>query len=554
MKAPRVASLLCAAVMLIGLSAAPPELNAQVSFTGPELLSRPTDTSVTVNVVLNAARDVYVQYGTSPGSYTGATGVYRSTANVPLSIVISGLLPNTQYYYRVGYRFDSGYAWNYRSEHSFRTQRAPGSTFTFTISSDSHLGHTFSGNSPDRYQRTTQNIAANGPDFHIDLGDAFIISSDLGVDTQAEADTTYLNQRPYFGNFSHSAPVFLAIGNHENEEGWNLDDVNSKALFSINARKRYFPNPIPNGFYSGNTDLLAAITGDDKHREDYYAWTWGDVLFVVLDPFQYTMTKPYGNVIGSGEDNDEVVSGDQWNWTLGLQQFNWFKQTLQNSTAKYKFVFSHHVVGGQLTVSNPEAGPPTYVRGGAVAAPYFEWGGQNSSGTPVFETQRPGWGADPIHQLMRDNGVSAFFHGHDHQFVHELRDGIVYQLVPAAGMTGYGFDLYDTSPYVVSGGNLPNAGHVRVTVTPTAATVDYIRSCITGDGCTNGTIAHTYTIAPNVTPCPGDLNGDRQVNAADLAIFAANYGLSGSGDYNGDGDVDGHDLATLVGAFGTVCP
>jgi len=27
--------------------------------------------------------------------------------------------------------------------------------------------------------------------------------------------------------------------------------------------------------------------------------------------------------------------------------------------------------------------------------------------------------------LMIDNGVSAFFHGHDHQFAYEVRDGIV---------------------------------------------------------------------------------------------------------------------------------
>ena len=92
------------------------------------------------------------------------------------------------------------------------------------------------------------------------------------------------------------------------------------------ARKEYLLNPIPDGFYSGNEDQLPAI-GGDEYREDYYSWEWGDVLFVVLDPFQYTMTKPYGNVTGSGEENDETVSSDQWNWSLGQDQYDSFKQT-----------------------------------------------------------------------------------------------------------------------------------------------------------------------------------------------------------------------------------
>ena len=44
---------------------------AQVSFPGAELLGRPTDTSVTINVVASAAIDAYFEYGTqSGGPYT----------------------------------------------------------------------------------------------------------------------------------------------------------------------------------------------------------------------------------------------------------------------------------------------------------------------------------------------------------------------------------------------------------------------------------------------------------------------------------------------------
>jgi hypothetical protein len=205
-------------------------------------------------------------------------------------------------------------------------------------------------------------------------------------------------------------------------------------------------------------------------------------------------------VAGSGEDDDETIVEDQWNWTLGQTQYNWFKQTLENSQACYKFVFSHHVTGGQVEVSGA-AGVPEYVRGGGMAADYFEWGGNNADDSYGFDTERPGWGDDPIHQLMVDNNVNVYFHGHDHQFVHEEVDGIAYQLVPGQGMSGSGFDLYADSPYVVSGGNLPSAGHIRVTVAPDEATVEYVRSEIGGGGI-NGQVDHSYTLEPSCGATP----------------------------------------------------
>jgi phosphodiesterase/alkaline phosphatase D-like protein len=482
------------------------------------LLGRPEDNSITLNAILNSGGQVYFKYGTTSGVYTGQTGAVAATADAPVEVVIGGLLADTQYYYRMVFSGDGGLNWVEGTEHAFHTQRAPNTTFTFTITSDSHLGDTFSGNTPERYGQATLNVAADNPDFHLDLGDAFIADE---ATTQTEANDIYRAQRPYFGNFSHSAPVFLAMGNHEDEEGWNLDDAPfSTGIASIKARKQYFLNPTPDGFYSGNTNLLPAI-GGDQLREDYYAWQWGDALFIVLDPFQYTMTKPYGTVTGSGEGDDEAVSGDQWNWTLGTIQYNWFKRTLENSNAKYKLVFSHHVVGGEVSVSNSQAGPPTYVRGGAMAAHYFEWGGNNTNGTWGFTANRPGW-QTPIHWLMVSNGVNAYFHGHDHQFVHEEIDGIVYQLVPSAGMTGSGFDLYDSSPYVQTTppyglGNLPSAGHLRVTVAPDQATVEYVRSAVNGDtGVTNGQVSYAYTI----------LSGTPDTNAPVITTCATNRTIS----------------------------
>jgi hypothetical protein len=475
MKPTKVPSLLAGLIILI--SAASTMQGQVVTLTGPELLGRPTNNSVTLNVVANAAIEAYVQYGMQSGNYTDQTGTISSSADEPLEVVIGGLQSNTRYYYRVVYRRVGTTTWTTRDEHSFHTQRPPGSTFTFTIISDSHMNG--GGGNVALYEQTLENVGKDNPDFHFDLGDTFWMD---GVTTVAVANQRYLAQRQWMGAISHSAAIFVAPGNHENEEGWNFDDTPvSKALLSVNARKRYYPNPIPDDFYAGNTDnSLTAINGDHL-REDYFAWEWGDALFVVIDPFQYTMTKPYSGSPG-GEENDETVIGDRWDWTLGEQQYQWFKQTLENSHATFKFVFAHHVTGGTVD----------YVRGGANAVPYCEWGGYNVDGTTWgFDVHRSGWHS-PIHQLMVENGVSAFFHGHDHEYAYEKRDGVVYQLVPAPSMTGYGFNLYhESDPYTNK--VLPNSGHLRVTVFPSETTVDYVNT-------NTGLVTYSYTI--DATPLP----------------------------------------------------
>lgn len=52
-------------------------------------------------------------------------------------------------------------------------------------------------------------------------------------------------------------------------------------------------------------------------------------------------------------------------------------------------------------------------------------------------------------------------------------------------------------------------------------------------------------------PCPADLNGDGQVNSADLASLLGAWGPgTGDADLNGDGQVNSADLAALLGGWG----
>ena len=58
--------------------------------------------------------------------------------------------------------------------------------------------------------------------------------------------------------------------------------------------------------------------------------------------------------------------------------------------------------------------------------------------------------------------------------------------------------------------------------------------------------------------CFGDLDGDNDVDLADLSQMLAHYGMSGmsydDGDLDGDGDVDLSDLSALLAVYGTTCP
>ena len=60
-------------------------------------------------------------------------------------------------------------------------------------------------------------------------------------------------------------------------------------------------------------------------------------------------------------------------------------------------------------------------------------------------------------------------------------------------------------------------------------------------------------------PCPGDLDGDGDVDLSDLATILTNFGVAGGaqpedGDMDNDGDVDLSDLAAFLNAFGASCP
>lgn len=70
----------------------------------------------------------------------------------------------------------------------------------------------------------------------------------------------------------------------------------------------------------------------------------------------------------------------------------------------------------------------------------------------------------------------------------------------------------------------------------------------------NGGLFRGGAAPPPPPPCPPDVNGDRRVDAGDLAAMLGAWGPgSGASDVNGDGQTNAADLAVLLGAWGD-CP
>ncbi|MGA2497808.1 MAG: metallophosphoesterase family protein [Tepidisphaeraceae bacterium] len=417
------------------------------------VLGRPTSRSVTVSVLCYEDAEGCIAYGAQPGKLTAKTRTQPFKKGEPAEVVLSPLQPNTTYFYQLQL------AQTKSGEFSFHTARPPGSAFTFTITADSHLDQ---NTDPAIYQRTLANALADAPDFHVDLGDTFMTEKHLN---RAAALKQYIAQRYYFGQLCQSAPLFLVLGNHDGESPRGRGgDTDSLAVWSNTVRKRYFANPVPDSFYTGDAT---------KHPEagllqDYYAWEWGDACFVVLDPFWFTQRQR--------------GKGDNWKRSLGVEQYQWLKRTLEASKAKFKFVFIHHLVGGA----------DDQCRGGAEAAPFFEWGGKNLDGTDGFKQNRPDWPA-PIHQLLKQNRVNIVFHGHDHFYAKQDLDGIVYQEVPQPGYPGNGKEPRSAAEYgYVNGTIMGSSGHLRVKISLADAAVDYVR--------TDRSVAHSYTMNPGGKP------------------------------------------------------
>ena len=448
------------------------------------VLGRVSDRSAVLNLVAREPQEVTIGWGAASRGIENESKAIRLLAGQPAEFPLDELRPGTEYVYRVRGRGSDGAIRDLRTGCRVQTQRTVGQSFSFTVQGDSH---------PERpqmfdaglYARTLQAVAADRPDFHVCMGDDFSLARLPTLNAETIA-SRYALQRPFLGLVGQSAPIFLLNGNHEQASLYNYlqpGEQRDAAVWAQRARNRYFSLPEPDGFFTGNPKPRDGI----GPMRDYYAWTWGDALFVVLDNYWHS---PACVDTKLNEDDARKQGRDRnwWDITLGDEQYAWFAKTLESSNAKFKFVFAHHVMGTG--------------RGGVERAGLYEWGGRSErggggggggGGGDEFKRRRPDWEL-PVHQLMVRHGVSIFFQGHDHLYARQQLDGIVYQTVPVPADPNYA--IYNDERYT-TGVKRPNSGHLRVSVNPRESKVEYVRSYLEADANgRQGEIAHSYTLQP----------------------------------------------------------
>ena len=97
---------------------------------------------------------------------------------------------------------------------------------------------------------------------------------------------------------------------------------------------------------------------------------------------------------------------------------------------------------------------------------------------------------------MKENKATIYFHGHDHFYGKQDKDGIVYQEVPQPSNKNI-TNISATDYGYVNGTLLPGRGFLLLTVSGSSVKVEYVKTYLPAEekaGSKNGDIGATYTI------------------------------------------------------------
>ena len=461
---------------LAGAAGAAGEARAQVPTTQPErllevpeALFRPTGAGCTLHWVPRGTVEARVLAGPEPQRLSVVHEVSSAdTVTVPLD----GFGADANTYLQCQFRRPGKSEWLVRPVRRVQTRRAAGQTFRVDLIADSHVYRA------DRVAQRVRNLAhtsemviADRPDFVVFLGDepgVYSWHDAPGYMTQARAIERWTHWRGVYGTLLAAVPSFMCLGNHEGEGGFHQSRRLESHLMCYQrwgtvARKQRFLNPLPDTYpeggenegWVGDPDAPAtggAVEGNRSPLENYYAWTWGDALFVVLDVHRYT------NVGGS-----TPKSVDEW--TLGDTQLRWLEHVLESSSARWKIVIAHHLVGGSAWDLTGKSRRTDYVygRGGA----RYAW---------VGEQQR-------ISSLMKRTGAGLFLYGHDHVFAHQQTEGLHFvccgrpTFLQPSWWDGPGWkEAYGDASARNPHDFYAAIGYTRLTVSPRQVRVEYVRS------------------------------------------------------------------------------
>lgn len=481
-------------------------------FRTTEMIGRVTGESAVINlitaVVLSEGVLARVRWAANeeelPDSPAVSPVIASAEPSARMELPISGLEPNQEYVYRVEFTSAASPARWFVMDPigEFRSQKTPGQSFSFCVAADGHWGqNSVPVDSPRRWtgEQCLQRVLEDGPfDFMIDLGDGPFPA----VRSAANALDRYMRYRDVMAPITCAMPAYLVLGNHECEAGfyqrgtnegsqygdlWNhLYQNEYRQLWNTQARLLSIPNPRGDTYPEGGEGAPGCDSLEDwfgeagpwndgaplTHLQNFYAWTWGDALFVVLDPFRCTLV---GSVTFPNSPSQ---------YTLGPTQLQWLADVLAGSTATWKFVIAHHQVGGGLIN-----------RGGF---PIVDGGTEYAYGRgSAIEADRPDTEQAVIHNLMLQYGAQFFVYGHDHGFCHSVKDGIHYL---CCGRTTFLNTWWQNDGMLDSYGSILTQGQEKPWVQALYSAVGYARFLVTPGQVTVQWIRTGYSFEAGVMP------------------------------------------------------
>jgi len=419
--------------------------NAESGLFLPPLLSRPTETSIRVSALSHRqpAEAVIELRKDGAGHWQRQRSVLKRSSHEMLDWNLTGLCAATRYEYRVLMKQDAGGSLQPVVRGSFRTQRKRPARYTAVLITDPHSGFFADGSKPVlTLDKVVRNASRAKPEFVLDLGDnvAWPGSREYGQESLDGAVEAYTRYRRQLGPLSINSPHFAVIGNWSGESGKFPEEAIGRVA---DVRKAFLPGPNHLTYPQGGSE-----------REDYYAFSWGDALYVILNIQTYSRPSQPNELPSLAEDVNRITD-----WTLGEKQMAWFETTLRKANERFRFVCIHHPAGGNAG----DAANTLYGRGGARA-----WN--------TGEQAR-------IHALMKQHHVQIFFYGHDHVFVDDVVDGIHYALPGSCGAP-WKFTKEETGYKRF----WPDSGHAQLDVTSQKATVSFIS--------VEGKVLHTFSVLP----------------------------------------------------------
>lgn len=440
-----IAAALAATSFARGAATSPAESQPESLLFLPPLLSCPTESSIRVNALNNkqAAEAIIELRKDALQDWERREPALKVAPYEVLDWNLRNLSAATRYEYRVLLKQGSDEALRPVAAGRFRTQRKGPASYTAVLITDPHTGSFPPGSGPVlTLDQVVQNAARANADFVLELGDnvAWRGSREFPQANSNGALNAYARYRRQIGPLSIHCPHFAVIGNWEGESG-KFPEKSIEIVAAV--RRSLLPNPNHLTYPQGGSE-----------REDYYAFSWGDALYIILNIQTYSKPSAPDKLPTLMADVNQIEE-----WTLGEKQMAWFEKTLRNATERFRFVCMHHPAGGNAG----DALNTAYGRGGARA-----WN--------TGEQAR-------IHSLMKKHKVQIFFYGHDHVFVDDVVDGIHYTLPGSCGAP-WKFTKEETGYERF----WPDSGHAQLDVTPEKATVTFINL--------EGKVIHSFFVLP----------------------------------------------------------